>query len=789
MKQNRQGLRPAQLVVIYALAAILIVINQADGVAGWLEDIGRSGQSPVHAWFMDLADDVRSVSDRSGLSTISRGESKILDAMTPKWEIGNLAKDQIQELAPAQPSLDPATSKAPAPSLALPPATSPAPFQASSPSHFSPAPINQEILTESNASGPDGLLVASARPVSIYDTDLQALAIPLMPGSPQADPNWVRPGFTSDEPIRKVLLTGDSMMIEGVGPPLERYFKAIEGVEVTRKGQYSTGLCRLDYFDWFGFMAQILAEKNPDLVIITLGANDTQDIVLENRKRLMVASDGWNEAYAERVGKLIALVNEAGARLLWLGLPIMGREPYNARVQNINRVTKEVCDRAENCLFWDASFSLTDKNGKYGSFMTVKDGRHVKVRAKDSIHLTDEGGKQMLSDLLDQSPYLAAQYLENPAALTFEPPAAGQNPADAPSPDELLAPGLADLAPSEIVLTVNAVTSGGNAAPGSWPPELAQANQSASPEASQTAASQTAENQAAASQAAASQAALAAAESSVRFTDYVPGQAPSRDQTPFGPFKLAETQIGRAGRAKSSYLAAVPSKAPREKLPAILLLHGAEGDHKYYSKGLGRSLLEMASRYGVIFIMPDGDPFGWYLDSPLKDDSQLATHVMEEVLPDALDRHPIDPNRLAISGISMGGHGALTLALNNPGRFKAISLLSAVIDLESHKSNSSLDRYLRLAEVLGPPELARNVWRDHSAYFLTRTKAQSLENVPMMISIGTSDKLCLAENRQYDRLLTDLGLKHYYLERSGGHGWDFWKAAFPTHLAFLTENL
>ena len=221
----------------------------------------------------------------------------------------------------------------------------------------------------------------------------------------------------------------------------------------------------------------------------------------------------------------------------------------------------------------------------------------------------------------------------------------------------------------------------------------------------------------------------------------------------------------------------------------MVLLHGAEGDQNYFSRGLGKELLELATRQGLIFIMPNGGPFGWYLDSPLKAESQMATHVMEEVLSDALARHPIDPERMAILGISMGGHGALTLALNNPGRFKAVSILSAVIDLESHRSDSGLDRYLKLHEILGPASLARDVWRDHSAYYLTRKKSASLGDVPILMSVGLSDKLCLAENRQYDRLLTDLGLKHWYRERSGGHDWVFWKNEFPTHLAFLAERL
>jgi S-formylglutathione hydrolase FrmB len=234
---------------------------------------------------------------------------------------------------------------------------------------------------------------------------------------------------------------------------------------------------------------------------------------------------------------------------------------------------------------------------------------------------------------------------------------------------------------------------------------------------------------------------------------------------------------------------AAPERPPEALLPAVLLLHGAEGDQNYFLRGLGEELMKLASRHGIILIMPDGAPFGWYLDSPLKADSQIETYMISELLPDVLDRYPIDHERLAVSGVSMGGHGALTLTLNNPGLFKAVSTLSAVIDLESHKSESALDRYLRLHEILGPPDPSLDLWRRSSAYFLTRQKTPSLEGTPIIMSAGLGDKLCLAENRQYDRLLTELGLEHTYRELSGGHDWNLWRTEFPVHLAFLAGRL
>lgn len=732
MKPSRHRLRPAQFAVIYGLAALLILLNQADGLAGWIEDIARSGQSRFHLWALDLAADLRSVSEKTGLSTVSRVESKVIDVITPKWEIGGLTGKRPKTTEPAGLPEGPA------------PVPAPAAIPVSPPADGAPAVVSAVTPPPSPQTGG----------TTIYDPELQALAIPL------ARPP-VRPSFLGDKPIERVLLTGDSMMIEGIGPPLERYFKSMEGIEVSRKGQYSTGLCRIDFFDWFEFFEGLLAERKPDLVLITLGANDTQDIVLEDRKRHIVATEGWNGIYGERVARMARLAKAAGARILWVGLPIMGREPYNARVKNLNEVTRQACEKEDNCLFWDASASLTDKNGKYSSFITLKDGRHAKVRAADSIHLTEDGGKQMLADLLEDSPYLTAENLRDPgrAMDASYPPAAGEPAAVAAPQVDTPAPPLPGA-----TMSVGFTSSG--------PDTVAQAT-----------VAQDGQGQVGLVQANLTEAVPEPPKQEIEYP------IPAKGTAPFGPFALAKATVGTGDGGRTTYAAVVPRKDPGGKLPAIVLLHGAEGDQNFFSKALGRGLVDLAGRFGIILIMPDGGPFGWYIDSPVKADSQMATRVMGEVLPDALARYPIDPERLAVFGISMGGHGAITLALDNPGTFKAVAALSAVIDLESHKSDSTLDRYLRLGEILGAQHQVPDPWRERSAYYLTRKKAASLGGVPVMVTVGLGDKLCLAENRQYDRLLTELGLSHVYRERSGGHDWGFWKTEFPGQLAFLAANL
>jgi S-formylglutathione hydrolase FrmB len=167
----------------------------------------------------------------------------------------------------------------------------------------------------------------------------------------------------------------------------------------------------------------------------------------------------------------------------------------------------------------------------------------------------------------------------------------------------------------------------------------------------------------------------------------------------------------------------------------------------------------------------------------------MEEYLIGELMPDIFGRFKLDPARMGIMGISMGGHGALTLAIKNPGLFKSLGSLSGVTDIASHGQGLSLDRFLRLEDVLGPYNRAGGLWQDNSAYHLTRRNPELLKGKNIYLSVGLSDKLVLAENRQYSRLLKDLGIVHEYREESGGHSWTLWSQELPKQLVFMKDTL
>jgi S-formylglutathione hydrolase FrmB len=258
-------------------------------------------------------------------------------------------------------------------------------------------------------------------------------------------------------------------------------------------------------------------------------------------------------------------------------------------------------------------------------------------------------------------------------------------------------------------------------------------------------------------------------------------QAPS-------PATLVEVSLPSKARGReTNYLVYLPT--PDDKRPTIFLLHGAGEDYLVWRERFGKDLMDLAKELNVNLVMPDGDPYGWYLDSLLKKNSRLELYLMEELWPDLFGRFSLDPTRVGVLGINMGGHGALTLALKYPGAFKAVFSLSGITDLELHGAGNLYEDDLKLSEVLGPYEDQSHVCRNNSAYFLTRKNPESLSGLSLGLSVGLSDPVALAENRQYHRLLSDLGLRHEYREERGDHSWTLWREKAKYGLTFLSNAL
>lgn len=230
------------------------------------------------------------------------------------------------------------------------------------------------------------------------------------------------------------------------------------------------------------------------------------------------------------------------------------------------------------------------------------------------------------------------------------------------------------------------------------------------------------------------------------------------------------------------YLAIVPHQVPEEGLPTLMLLHGAWDSWTAWSDHSHAELKALAAEHRVVIVMPDGEPFGWYLDSDTVEGNRIATHLVEEVWPDVQERLPVD-GRLSLAGLSMGGHGALVTALRNPGLAVSVSSMSGAVDLAAAKSRTQLQ------DLLGPYDDNAEAWHAWSATHLFQAHPERAVGLPIKLMVGDKDKSWTGPNRALHAQLGELDIAHQWTEVPGGHSWDLWTAALPEHVGWNAQHL
>jgi hypothetical protein len=199
-----------------------------------------------------------------------------------------------------------------------------------------------------------------------------------------------------------ILLAGDSMMMEGLGPALVRALRDRADLKISREAKYSTGLSRRDYFDWPLHMAALVDRHSPDLVILALGGNDSQDIVDVTQKRHLVGTPSWERHYLLRARELVAAARKNGSLVLWVGLPVMGNSPYDRYTLQISRQQQAACSDPVSQVFVDTLPVLADDRGGYLTYAKNAQGAQIRIRQKDKIHVTDAGGDFLAAAVLPQ---------------------------------------------------------------------------------------------------------------------------------------------------------------------------------------------------------------------------------------------------------------------------------------------------------------------------------------------------------------------------------------------------
>lgn len=190
--------------------------------------------------------------------------------------------------------------------------------------------------------------------------------------------------------------------------------------------------------------------------------------------------------------------------------------------------------------------------------------------------------------------------------------------------------------------------------------------------------------------------------------------------------------------------------------------------------------MEYADTYQCIVITPDGAKNSWYFNSPLNDSFRYETFIALEVphFIDSAYRTIANREHRAITGLSMGGHGALYLAWRHPETFGAAGSMSGGVDLNESKNRFEIEK------LLGKSTDYPENWKNYSVMNIVEQKPA----LPMhiLIDCGESDIFILG-NKALHNKLSAFRIGHEYIERPGGHSWAYWKNAVEYHLLFFKK--
>jgi len=256
--------------------------------------------------------------------------------------------------------------------------------------------------------------------------------------------------------------------------------------------------------------------------------------------------------------------------------------------------------------------------------------------------------------------------------------------------------------------------------------------------------------------------------------------------------KVDTLQVASASMGKTYKIAVVlPNSYQKDKrsYPVVYLLHGAYGTFSDWLKKTPNpnTVKDLADQYHVIFVLPEGEKFSFYLDSPINKESQFETFVTSEVVSkvDQSYRTVANKKGRVITGLSMGGHGALYLSGRHPELYAAAGSMSGAVDMGGMPDRDGIDNANKLmTPVFGAQGASKETYQSFAVMnMIWKLKTNQL---PLIIDCGVSDFL-IESNRELHRRLVYYQVAHEYTERPGAHTWDYWENSLPYHVLFFNK--
>lgn len=199
----------------------------------------------------------------------------------------------------------------------------------------------------------------------------------------------------------EIFFAGDSMM-QGVAPHIQQYFQKNYNIKSVNLAKQSTGLAYPSLFNWPKTIEETLSTNaNIKILVVFLGPNDPWDMPdLVNGGQLKFQTPEWEMGYRQRMMDILNSAKNHNTQVIWITPPNMKKQKLNEQMIYLNQIMQDELKR-HHVLVIDSRKLLGTSDDIYNDYL-IQDGKSVKMRTSDGIHLSVKGQKLIAQAVQDQ---------------------------------------------------------------------------------------------------------------------------------------------------------------------------------------------------------------------------------------------------------------------------------------------------------------------------------------------------------------------------------------------------
>jgi S-formylglutathione hydrolase FrmB len=278
-----------------------------------------------------------------------------------------------------------------------------------------------------------------------------------------------------------------------------------------------------------------------------------------------------------------------------------------------------------------------------------------------------------------------------------------------------------------------------------------------------------------------------------------PYRRPPAESFPNAGVQYGSVQSGALGKELKYAVQLPPSyeNDSKRRYPVLYFLHGMFGNEgEFEHRGIAATVAKLRAEGKVgdfIIVAPAGEN-SFYLNG--KNGVRYEDAIVKDLIPYIEKTYRALGTRdgRAIQGISMGGWGALMLALKYPQMFSSVTTHCAALFVELPTPTGDDRRSQFMLRLIGnifglPPD--EEFFRSVNPFYIAVSNAAAIKKSGLAIyfDCGDRDRYGFFEsNRAFDEKLTQLGIKHEFHLFPGDHGWEYMRSVADHSYAFLWQS-